>query len=106
MINKLRDILNTYTKEELEEISITENGTLDFSNEYISKERGLQIQISAREEEYRKLENNWNKLKKWLEDYIKLLDNPDTYEEQTLEDLKEVIDKMQEIERSVRDVED
>lgn len=28
----------------------------------------LKIQISAREEEYKKLENNWNELKKWLEE--------------------------------------
>jgi len=44
-----------------------------------------------------KLTNNWNELEEWLKSYISLLDDPDTFEEQTLEDLKEVLDKMKEI---------
>lgn len=43
------------------------------------------------------LTNNWNELEEWLKDYIALFDNPDTLEEQTLEDLQEVLDKMKEI---------
>lgn len=48
--------------------------------------------------EKQQLQSNWNSLREWLEDYIKLFDNPDIYEEQTLEDLKEVLDKMNELE--------
>lgn len=34
---------------------------------YLQQEKQqLKIQISAREEEYRKLEENWNKLKEWV----------------------------------------
>ena len=43
------------------------------------------------------LTNNWNELEEWLKSYIALIDEPDTFEEQTLEDLKEVLDKMKEI---------
>ncbi len=43
------------------------------------------------------LTNNWNELEEWLKSYIALFDNPATLEEQTLEDLKEVLDKMKEI---------
>lgn len=43
------------------------------------------------------LTNNWNELEEWLKSYIALIANPDTLEEQTLEDLKEVLDKMKEI---------
>ena len=43
------------------------------------------------------LTNNWNELEEWLKSYIALIDNPDTFEEQTLEDLKEILDKMKEI---------
>lgn len=32
----------------------------------IKENQQLKIQISAREEEYRKLEENWNKLKEWV----------------------------------------
>lgn len=46
----------------------------------------------------RDLQTRWNSLREWLEDYIKLLYKPDSFEEQTLEDLKEVLDKMNELE--------
>ena len=45
------------------------------------------------------LQNNWNELKKWLEEYLQLFDEPDSYEEQTIEDLKEVLSKMQDLEQ-------
>lgn len=47
--------------------------------------------------ENKRLTNNWNELEEWLKSYIALIENPDTLEEQTLEDLKEVLDKMNEI---------
>ena len=43
------------------------------------------------------LTNNWNELEEWVKSYISLIENPDTLEEQTLEDLQEVLDKMKEI---------
>ena len=43
------------------------------------------------------LTNSWNELEEWLKSYIALIENPDTLEEQTLEDLKEILDKMNEI---------
>ena len=48
------------------------------------------------------LTNNWNELEEWLKSYISLIENPDTLEEQTLEDLKEVLDKMKEIKGDTR----
>ena len=45
----------------------TENKLFINDLEYVKR---LKIQISAREEEYKKLEDNWNKLKEWLEKEI------------------------------------
>ena len=59
----------------------------------------LKIQISAREEEYRKLEDNWNKLKEW----VKMEHREDaivinlTWKHAT----GKFLDKMQELERGV-----
>lgn len=40
---------------------------VNWENQLLKKENEqLKIQISAREEEYRKLEDNWNKLRKWI----------------------------------------
>ena len=50
------------------------------------------------------LTNNWNELEEWLKSYISLFENPDTLEEQTLEDLKEVLDKMKEIKEQSNEV--
>ena len=50
--------------------------------------------------EIERLNNIINELEKWLKDYIKLFDKPDMLEEQTLEDLKEVLDKLQELKGS------
>lgn len=52
----------------------------------------LKIQISAREKEYRKLEDNWNKLKEFLETNWK--------ETQDIWFIK-ILNKMQELERGV-----
>lgn len=52
------------------------------------------------EKENKRLNNIINELEKWLEDYIKLFDEPDMLEEQTCEDLKEVLDKLQELKGS------
>lgn len=55
----------------------------------------LKIQISAREEEYRKLEENWNKLKEYLHNQIP------TDKTVLTKHIKifELLDKMQEIEQ-------
>lgn len=36
----------------------------------------LRIQVSAREEEYKKLEDNWNELKKYIDKNKLILNNP------------------------------
>lgn len=51
-------------------------------------------------DEKERLENIINELEKWLKDYIGLFDKPDMLEEQTLEDLKEVLNKMRELEEN------
>jgi hypothetical protein len=53
--------------------------------------------VEAQDRKIEQLTNNWNELEEWLKSYIALIENPDTLEEQTLEDLKEVLDKMKEI---------
>ncbi len=53
--------------------------------------------IDMQQKKIDQLTNNWNELEEWLKSYISLIENPDTLEEQTLEDLKEVLDKMKEI---------
>ena len=53
--------------------------------------------ISEQHKEIERLNNIINEMKKWLKDYIKLFDKPDMLEEQTLEDLKEVLGKLQEL---------
>jgi len=74
-------------------------------NEYESKgydiatERAnFLLEIQELQQVLQRKEHNWNELKEWVEDYIKLFDNPDILEEQTLEDLKEVLDKIKELE--------
>lgn len=57
----------------------------------------LENRIERYEQQIQELTNNWNELEEWLKSYIELIANPDTLEEQTLEDLKEVLDKMKEI---------
>lgn len=63
---------------------------LSLGNEYCTEIMETQKVIDQ-------LTNNWNELEEWLKSYIALFDNPDTLEEQTLEDLEEVLDKMKEI---------
>ena len=53
--------------------------------------------VEAQDKEIDRLNNIINELEKWLEDYIKLFDDPDMLEEQTCEDLKEVLNKLQEL---------
>ena len=57
---------DTFKKEELIECLAT------MRNIYFSlkqENQQLKIQISAREEEYKKLEDNWNKLKEWASNF-------------------------------------
>ena len=63
---------------------------LSLGNEYCTEIMETQKVIDQ-------LTNNWNELEEWLKSYISLIENPDTLEEQTLEDLKEVLDKMKEL---------
>lgn len=58
----------------------------------IEENQQLKIQISAREEEYKKLEDNWNKLKKYINEA-----NEDLYWTNNYDDILYV---MQEIEGS------
>lgn len=53
----------------------------------------LKIQISAREEEYKKLEDNWNKLKAYLNDKSERAVGEDEYV------YDEIYNEMQEIEQ-------
>lgn len=77
----------------------------EYSDKYIEQlqqeNQQLKIQISAREEEYKKLEDNWEELKKWLYEehylYIPEIAQNSTYQE--------VLDKMEKIERGLKDVE-
>ena len=92
---EVKEIIDTISKEEFPY-------ALAIAKAYEKLEQentDLRIQVSAREEEYRKLEDNWNELKKWLKDYLKLFNNPDYFEEQSIEDLNEVLNKMQELEK-------
>lgn len=61
----------------------------------------LKIQISAREEEYKKLEDNWNELK----EYIKQEPTSDFYNDKLPFEviMVKIINKMQELERGVSD---
>ena len=57
---------DTFKKKELIECLAT------MRNIYFSlkqENQQLKIQISAREEEYKKLEDNWNKLKEWASNF-------------------------------------
>lgn len=70
----------------------------------VEENKQLNIQISAREEVCNRLESNWNKLRKYLESYIKLMNNnPDIIEQGQLDILYEVKDKIQELEGSDSD---
>lgn len=60
----------------------------------IKENQQLKIQISAREEEYRKLEDNWNKLKEYIYNQIPMDKTILTKHIKIFE----VLDKMQEIE--------
>lgn len=59
-------------------------------------------------EEYKKLEDNWNKLKKWLEKELghRINPNKDKWLTGVYDAYRETIDKMQELERGVSDAED
>ena len=70
---------------------------------YVGDRNALNEMITYYEtlkQENEQLKNNWNELKKWIRDYLKLFDNPDYFEEQSIEDLNEVLNKMQELEGS------
>lgn len=56
-----------------------------------------QIVVETQKEEIERLNNIIIEFEKWLKDYIKLFDEPDMFEEQTCEDLKEILDKLQEL---------
>lgn len=60
----------------------------------------LKIQISAREEEYRKLEDNWNKLKEYVKKKQAILFDTEYI------CYSNILDKMQELERGNNNVKD
>lgn len=67
-------------------------------NEQLQKElKEVYDKLTNKDKQIDQLTNNWNELEEWLKSYIELIANPDTIEEQTLENLKEVLDKMKEI---------
>lgn len=85
---------NEKLKNELEQQNI-ETG---LEIERLNKEIGILKLNSQHLVKYNdELENIIKELEKWLKDYIKLFDKPDMLEEQTLEVLKEVLDKLQEL---------
>ena len=67
----------------------------------IEENQQLKIQISAREEEYKKLEDNWNKLKEYLHNVDVVIDYSENYDGRFI-NYDELIDKMQELEGSDR----
>lgn len=56
----------------------------------IEENQQLKIQISAREEEYKKLEDNWNKLKKYINEA-----NEDLYWTNNYDDILYVMQKLE-----------
>ena len=54
-------------------------------------------EVQKQQQEIERLNNIINELEKWLKDYINLFYKPDMLEEQTVEDLKEVLNKLQEL---------
>ena len=87
---KLNGVIQTY--DILLKSNVEENQQVeDQIKNYIEEIQTLKIQISAREEEYKKLEDNWNKLKEFLETNWK--------ETQDIWFVK-IINKMQKLERS------
>lgn len=81
-------------------IGITKAEYLEYKKLQQENEQ-LKIQISAREEKYSKLENNWNKLKKWLEKELgdRINPNKDKWLTGVYDAYRETIDKMQELEQ-------
>lgn len=77
----------SYDDFNLEEHQI--NNRLDAIKTILKENQQLKIQITAREEEYRKLEDNWNKLKEYVEKGYNNGERIDT---------KEIKDKMRELE--------
>ena len=89
------------TKEELiGKLQMVYVGDRNALNELVGYYDGLKQVIERLQQENEQLQNNWNELKKWIRDYLKLFDNPDYFEEQSIEDLNEVLNKMQELEGS------
>ena len=70
------------------------------NKELLSTGADLENKLYEEQDKNKRLNNIINELEKWLKDYIKLFDEPDMLEEQTCEDLKEVLDKLQELKGS------
>lgn len=59
--------MNTYSEDKMYENYSNEVERMQKCiNELLQENKQLKIQISAREEVYRKLEDNWNKLKEYI----------------------------------------
>ena len=85
--------LRERTKEDILKIVMEKNIEIERLNKELEKYKYTADELN----EIERLNNIINELEKWLKDYIKLFDKPDMLEEQTLEDLKEVLDKLQEL---------
>lgn len=92
-------IIEKFEKEQIDKNSILDDtkdyGRTQFVDEIYKlqqENQQLKIQISAREEVYRKLENNWNKLKEFLENNWK--ETQDVW-------FVKIINKMKELERGL-----
>lgn len=59
-------------------------------NDLLKENQQLKIQISAREEEYKKLEDNWNKLKKYINEA-----NEDLYWTNNYDDILYVMQELE-----------
>ena len=63
----LRDFANSNDKPDKDIYQFVKE-VLDMNSAYAKENQQLKIQISAREEEYKKLEDNWKKLKEYVEE--------------------------------------
>lgn len=94
---KQKEVIDKANKELNEEFKIPYQDLTDINinnliverNTLIQENQQLKIQISAREEVCNRLENNWNKLKEWLNNFHKLSEFKQW----------EIVNKMQEIEK-------
>lgn len=99
-IKKLLEKKDKETERLKKEIETLKQPQVFIDTQDMEEKYGEELYKEYLEKENKRLNNIINELEKWLEDYIKLFDEPDMLEEQTCEDLKEVLDKLQELKGS------